>query len=146
MQTLDQVKEKVQRILMESYPVRLDKDGDFHINYESAHVFIRVRERTIGENRTDFLVRIFCPLTNSFEITSDLCKWVAIDGQDFLFGHVQLINPQDGYPELIFSHTILAVDLDESELLNAVGAVLYTSADLDTELQQKFGGQMFGED
>lgn len=146
MQTLEQVKEKVQRILMENYPVRLAKDDGFHINYESAHVFIVVRERTIGENRTDFLVHIFCPLTHSFEITSDLCKWVAINGQDFLFGHVQLINNQDGYPQLIFSHTILAVDLDESELLNAVGAVLHSSANLITELHQKYGGQLFGKD
>ena len=146
MQTLEQVKEKVQRILMEHYPTRMDKDGDFRINYESAHLFVTVRERTFGDNQKDFIVGLFCPLINSFEPTQDLYKWVATEGQDFAFGHVQFIHPEGGYPELLFSHTILAVDLDESELLNAVGAVLYTSVDLDTELHQKFGGQMFGKD
>jgi len=146
MQTLEQVTDKVQRILMENYPIRKDKDGDIHINHQSAHVYVRIKERSFGENQKDYMVQLFCPLINSFEPTPEVFKWVALEGQSYFFGHIQMRMPEDGYPELLFVHTLLAVDLDESELLNAVGAVLYTSADLDTELHQKFGGQMFGED
>jgi hypothetical protein len=35
-------------------------------------------------------------------------------------------------------------DLDESELMHGVFAVAYSSDKLDNELQNKFGGELFG--
>ena len=41
---------------------------------------------------------------------------------------------------------IIADDLDESELMANVVILLRDSANLDTELQSMFGGELFGED
>ena len=48
---------------------------------------------------------------------------------------------------MIFNEqSLIADDLDESELMTNLGILITTSADLDTELQGMFGGELVGED
>lgn len=148
MNTLDQIKGKLQKMLIElNSGIRIDSDGDFVISGESAHVFIRAIE--FGpEDQKSFMIRFFCPLVMDVAVTPDLAMHVATEGT-YRFGHVHLILDKERDNKtgsLYFEYSIFANDLDMSEIDNAIRMVLYTSADLDTELHNKFGGKMFGKD
>jgi len=146
MQTLDQVKNKVQRLITTGYgDIRIDKDGDFIVKYESATVFVRVDENGEGEDKSYFLV-FTCPMVKDVEINDDLCRFLALEC-NYRFGHVELIPNKDSKVGwLYFVNTIMADDLDESEFKGGLLSVVFTAAELDTNLQQKFGGVLFGED
>ena len=147
MLTLDTVKNKVQKMLIElNGGVRIDKDGDFEIVVRSAHVFISVEEIGSDDNKR-FIVRFMCPMVFKVPVTHELCLYIATEGTRYRFGCINLILKEDGKTgDLFFDYTILANDLDQSEVDNAIRAVLYTAEALDTELQKRFGGEMFGKD
>lgn len=144
MSLADQVNAKVQRMLTNRFgTVRVDKDGDFVIIWESAVVFVRAREWRDDQA----IVIIRCPLVKDVPITDALCRWVAIEGQNYFLGHARLNPNKDGSTAWIyFENTILADDLDESELMESLDAVVIVSNMIDNELQQKFGGELFGSD
>lgn len=144
MSAVDSVKGKVQRILTNSLgSVRIDKDGDFVVRNNSAVAFVRVSE---GFGDDGVIVRITCPLIHGVTITPELCRWVAIDGQKYRIGGVSLDEQKPNVGWVFFRHHIIADDLDESELMGSLFAVLTTSDRLDNELHQKFGGELFGEE
>lgn len=140
----DEVKNKVQRLLANKLgSIQIDKDGDFVFQHESAVVFIRVRQW--ADSHT--VVTCNCPMLYEVPITADLCRWVAVQGQEFLFGSVSLTPLPDGKSGwLHFRHSLLGDDIDESELMNAVFVTASTANDLDNDLQEKFGGKLFGPD
>lgn len=144
MSLAEQVTVKVQRMLANRFgSVRVDKDGDFVVTWESAVVFVRAREW--GNDQA--VVSIRCPLVMDVPMTEALCRWVAVEGQHFVLGRTRLNPSQDGNTAWIyFENTILADDLDESELMESLDAVVITSNKLDNELQTKFGGTLFGDD
>lgn len=149
MNNLEQLKAKLQKILIElNGGIKIDSDGDFVISGESAHLFIRAIE--FGpDDRKSYMIRFFCPLVMDVAVTPDLTMHVATEGGDFRFGHVRLILDEEKNNKtgsLYFEYSIFANDLDMSEVDNAIRMVLFTSADLDTELHNKFGGNMFGKD
>ena len=147
MLTLDTVKNKLQKMLIElNGSIQIDKDGDFEIVIGSAHLFIRVVEIGPDDNKR-FVVRFFSPMVLKVPVTHELCLHIATEGTNYRFGCINLILEEDGKTgDLYFSHNILANDLDQSEVDNAIRAVLYTAEELDTELQKRFGGEMFGKD
>ena len=147
MLTLDTVKNKVQKMLIElNGGVWIDKDGDFEIVVRSAHVFISVEEIGSDDNKR-FIVRFMCPMVFKVPVNHELCLYIATEGTRYRFGVINLILKEDVKTgDLYFSHTLLANDLYQSEVDNAIRAVLYTAEELDTELQKRFGGEMFGKD
>lgn len=147
MLTLETVKNKVQKMLIDlNGGIRIDKDGDFEIIYNSAHVFISIEEIGPDDNKR-FLVRFVSPMVFKVPVTHELCLHIATEGTNYRFGCINLNLKEDGKTgDLYFVHTILANDLDQSEVDNAIKAVLFTAEGLDTELHKKFGGEMFGRD
>jgi hypothetical protein len=143
MPTIEETHSKVQRLLQANLnQVEIDGDNDFVVRHESAVVFVSVQEG-FGEGGT--VVRVYCPLVTGVEITPELCFWVATDGQDYRIGRTMLVPaPEGGTGAIYFSHSMVSDDLDESELMHGVFAVAYSSDKLDNELQNKFGGELFG--
>jgi len=142
MADVNSLKNKVQRILTDNLGrVEVDRDGDFVIRYESAVSFVSVLEG-FGDS---LIVSLKCPLICDVKITNELCRWVATEGQKFVLGSCYL-NPNEDEKTgwVYFKYAITADDLDESELMNAVGAVATTGNRLDNQLRDQFGGELFG--
>ena len=149
MNDLEHLKAKLQKMLIElNGGIKIDSDGDFVISGESARLFIRAIEFG-SDDQKSLMIKFFCPLVMDVAVTTDLTMYVATEGGGYRFGHVRLILDEEKDNKtgsLYFEYTIFANDLDMSEVDNAIRMVLFTSADLDTELHNKFGGEMFGKD
>lgn len=144
MANLDAVRNKAQRILTKNLGrVEIDEDGDFIVTYNSAVAFIQVQEGF----RDGVIIHIQCPLIKRVRITNELCRWISVEGQHFRLGSCRLSPSDDGKTGMvIFDYALTADDLDESELMNAVGATVLTCDDLDNKLQDMFGGELFGQE
>ena len=146
MSNVDSVRQKVQRILTQKLgPVRVDEDGDFIVEYESARMLIEVCE---GLGDDGVIVQFRCPLVHGVKLTNEVYKWVATKGQSRRIGALRVIESDKtpGVGMIANEQCIIADDLDESELMANVVVLLRDSARLDTELQSMFGGELFGED
>lgn len=144
MSAIDAVRTKIQRILTDNFGrVEIDRDNDFVVRKSSAVAFVRVRE---GFGEDGVIIDVRCPLLTNLKLSNDLYKYVATEGQWFKLGGMY-VNPDDNGKTgwLFFKYSITGDDLDESELMNAVGSVVVTSDQLDNELQERFGGELFGE-
>jgi hypothetical protein len=146
---LDELKQKVQRMLTEiAGTVRVDKNGEFIINFKSATAFIECWEQEYGKDKksTRFGVLFRCPLVRDLPVSNELFRYIATEN-DYRFGSlVAFLYDDDRKVSVFFDYSILANDLDASEVENALLAVLYTSDELDTEIHKRFGGTMFGTD
>lgn len=141
MANLDATRSRVQRILTDNYRVEIDRDSDFVIRFQSAVTFVSVEEGF----RDGSIVSLRCPLICDVEITDELCRWVATEGQTYRLGGCWLNPNEDSTTGWVyFKYAITGDDLDESELTNAVNAVIVTSDVLDNELRDRFGGKLFG--
>jgi hypothetical protein len=141
---VDQVRSKVQRMLTDNFGrVEVDRDNDFVVRKDSAVTFIRIRE---GFGDDGAIIDVKCPLLTDVPLTRELYEWAATEGQWFRLGGI-VVNPDENGKTgwVYFRYAIVGDDLDESELMTAVGVVLVTSDRLDNELQEKFGGELFGE-
>ena len=146
MSNVDSVRQKVQRILTQKLgPVRVDEDGDFIVEYESARMLIEVCE---GLGDDGVVVQFRCPLVDGVKLTNEVYKWVATKGQSRRIGALRVIESDKtpGVGMIANEQCIISDDLDESELMANVVVLLRDSARLDTELQSMFGGELFGED
>lgn len=142
MASVGDVKEKVQRVLSNKLgSVRIDQDGDFIIEYNSAVTFVEVKK--FGEEGVRVTFRT--PLVIKMEITPEVYKWVATEGQAHWFGNCRVLLAEGKNTGSIWrDYTILGDDLDESELVNAMMAMSFTGDELDNELRDLFGGELFG--
>ena len=143
MSNIDSVRQKVQRILTKNLNnVRVDKDGNFSVTHESANLFIKV----FDAGNENIILELTCPMVKDVKLTNELYKWVATEGQSNRFGSSHVVEIKPGYGAIVNEQCLVANDLDESELMANVIVLLRSSADLDTELQGMFGGELFGED
>jgi len=134
-------REKVRRMLTDKLgSVMVTNDDRFLVRHNSAVVFISVEEG-FGDGT---IVKVEAPLISKVDITLDLLKWIAFDGQNFKIGGCILLTDEAGKGMIIFKYTLTADDLDESELMNAVLGVTFVSDDLDNKLRDRFGGELFG--
>lgn len=140
---VDAVRNKVQRILANEFgSVEIDNKGRFVIKHESSVTFIDVEEWS-----DNTVVSMLCPMLTDVEITPELTRWIAVDGQNFIFGNASLSPDENGRTGWVFfGHNLLGDDLDEPELIRAVGVVVVGANKLDNELRDKFGGRLFGPD
>ena len=146
MAMVDTVRQKVQRILTDELNrVEIDRDGDFVIRFESVVVFVKIYPMTDHED-SDVAVRVYCPMITDVNLTPDLYKWIATEGQQFHFGSTY-INPDDNGKTgwIYFRITLIGNDLDPNELNGAVFRAVSTANDLDDRLKQMFGGKLFTE-
>lgn len=145
MPAVDTIKARVQQILANEFgSAEISKFGDFIVEHESVVVYVEV-EKGFGDDGT--LVTVRCSLVCDVPITPELTRWVAIEGQQFRIGGILLEPNEDETTAWItFRHGMIGDDLDESELLGVLYAVMATSDELDEELQAKFGGTLYLEE
>lgn len=135
------VKEKVQRYLTELIGrVELDGEGRLSFQYGSARVFVEVEP--IGDDNT--AVAITAPLIFNARRSPELFHYVATSGS-YRFGHLAAYEA-DGGVQILYRHTLLGDYLDPDELNWAVSAMAQTADEVDTELQRRFGGELFHTD
>ncbi len=139
------VKAKVQGFLADGWSAKLHGDG-FVLELESAVMEVRVAQR---EDTPDGRVLIYLssPFLWNVPATPEVFKYVALNADNYTFGHLSAYEDDHGSLTLYFSHTLLGDYLDQEELDTAIGAVLNTANDLDDELQKQFGGKRtFGDE
>jgi len=144
MSSIKQVQAKIQKILTKELgSVEIDEGGRFIVRNESAVTFLEVIE---GFGDDGVIVDIDCPLVTEVPLTNELFKYVATEGQMFAIGGLLVdIDENNSTGWIMFSYSLIADDLDESELMHSVLGISYISNKLDNELQQRFGGKIFGE-
>lgn len=138
-----EVKDKVQRYLLDlGDGIQVTENG-YTFRYGSTRVFVDVRER--GEGEDEFTtVMVWAPFVKHLKPSPELFEYVARNADSFLFGHLGLIDhSEQGTLTLVFSHTVLGDYLDPAELQAAVVAVAGTADSHDDELAAKFGGNVY---
>lgn len=142
MPTVDQVKNKVLRMMAKNYNITTDDDGDVILRHESAACSVSVSEWHPDDEGRNTLVQVSAPILWEVKRTAALYEWVATTGQSFIFGRTACNTGADvALTNIAFEHNILGDNLDEPELLATVTALIATANNLDDELQQKFGGK-----
>jgi len=149
MPTVEDVTEKVQRILRQNFKTSLGRDDAFYVELGSTECRISCmqwmpakdsdRELT-GDHHVLVLLR--APVLFQVPITDELCRWIAHEGTHFYIGHPVLFSSEDGKNgELFLDHSLLGDFLDADELTLAVRSVLSRADRCDDELQGRFGGR-----
>jgi hypothetical protein len=57
-----------------------------------------------------------------------------------------ILDKDERKATLLLRHSLLANDLDTSEVKNALLSVMFIGDKLDTKIQKRYGGQLFGRD
>ncbi len=146
MATVDETTAKVQRILVDGFnDVRLRKSGGFMLELGTSAAFVDIKEWTKDKDGNPrSLVYIWAPLGRDVKPTDDLYHWAAVEGQQFYFGGVTVIDDKEkGTSFVQFDHTLLGDYLDPAELIAAVGGVMSSADDLDEIVHDRFGGKRY---
>ncbi len=152
------VKDKVQRYAKQFFNViNIDDDGDLRITFESTHVVLSVIELDTSdpemvEYRKDqdisaTVVNIFALVLFEANVSNELYKWIATEGQDFDYGAFRVFidseNPKKCNVQ--YQYRLAGDHLDPGELKGALAAVAFTADNEDDELQKKFGGKKWSD-
>jgi hypothetical protein len=142
MPTVEQVKNKVLRMMAKNYNITMADDGDVILRHESAALTVSVSEWYPDEEGRNTVVQVSAPILWEVKRTAALYEWVATTGQSYLFGRTACNTGADAsLTNVAFEHNILGDNLDEPELVATVTALISTANNLDDELQKKFGGK-----
>jgi hypothetical protein len=144
MKSFDALRNRIHTILAKHFgAVHTSTEGEFRVVNDSAHLFVSVDH---GFGTDGLVVKLTCPLVNRVPLSTDLDRWVSIEGRNFLLGGIFLIPHANGtHGELWFSHNFSADDLDEKELLGSIYPILVLCNELDNQLQSRFGGHLFSD-
>lgn len=148
MATVEQTMMKVQRILTGPMGLRVMLEADrFRINFKDSSTFVQIKVSDWGtdeEGEPRTVISVASPLLREVTPTPELFEWVAREGGDRLFGHVEVHDYNEpGTVHLVFRHTLLGDFVDEPELRTALFGVLSVADKWDDELQERFGGKRF---
>lgn len=147
MATVDEARQKVQRILASEFNGVMLNDDAFALRHGSTMVRISVHEfGKDPQGNPASIVHVWAPLAREVEPTPEFYEWVATEGQRFLFGHVSLMKPE-GQPGLLvsFDHALLADYLDPAELVSTIMAMAAIADDLDETMKSRFGGKRYAD-
>lgn len=128
----EHVKELLTELYGEMYVVA-DEWPRFMVRQGSAEANILVMPW--GDQKAVVEVRayvVFGP-----ELTPELMKYLLQQNNETVLGGFGI----DGDEDVFFTHTLLANDLDKSELRAAISAVLSIADEYDDEIQKRWGGQ-----
>ena len=131
-QAYEHVKTLMTELYGESCSTKTDFPG-FSVGAGSTEVNITVLPRS----DSDAFIKVFAWVIIGAELNPDLMKYLLLKNSDFVFGGFGL----DADGDIFFRHTILATNLDKSELRAAIGAVRFTADEQDDEIQKRWGGQ-----
>tara|TARA_X000001036_G_C20500203_1_gene733542 strand:- start:304 stop:738 length:435 start_codon:yes stop_codon:yes gene_type:complete len=139
MANIQDVSNKVQRILSQNFQTELGSDGDWVIRLDSTYVRIRCHEW--GPDSESVIISVNSLIIHSVPLTSELAMEVAQQG--YVFGTLRLlVDPEsEANSMVVFEYALLGDYLDEDELVRAVVAIGATADDIDDEWQKKHGGK-----
>ena len=138
MPTVEEVSQKVQRILADNFRTRLGREGDFFIDAESTYC----RVRCVEWNPDYVMIRLEIPILFGVPISDELCRWIALDDPN-VFGTYGLYADDSGKEgSLWFDHNLLGNTIDTDELCSAVALCLRVGDGQDDELKKRFGGRL----
>ena len=142
MPTVQEVSQKVQRILAESFSTNLLPDGAFRIYAGSTAVIVACE--TWGSDEDSVLVRLRAPVLFDVPVTDELCRWIAVEGNLRHFGTlILMVKEGEKSGMLSMDHTLLGDFLDKDELGDAVAAMGSSANFFDDDLQKRFGGKRY---
>jgi hypothetical protein len=144
--TVEDVTQKVQRILANTFSTRLGDDGEYFVDKGSTSCRIRCNKWGPPE-AGHVLVTLEIPLLFGVPITDELCRWVAIEGRKAIGTYAVYPNPDsEGEGALWFEHALLGDTIDTDELAIAVGLSIGMADNEDDMLQERFGGKRMIDD
>ncbi|MFZ9694133.1 MAG: T3SS (YopN, CesT) and YbjN peptide-binding chaperone 1 [Candidatus Nanopelagicales bacterium] len=145
------IRDKVTRYTTRVFSdVQIDEDGDLAVPLGSTRIYVRVTETTDPEvvayrnehNLYKFIVHSYAVVLYGVEPSEEFFKWIAVEGSNYWLGNFKAVKQQDkDVYNLIFEASIVADELDETELRSVLWAIASTADGDDEELQQKFGGK-----
>lgn len=142
MPTVEQVKNKVLRMMAKNYNITMSDNGIIILRHESVALSVNVEEWKSDTDGCNTVVQISAPILWGVKRTAALYEWVATTGQSYLFGRTACNTSNDAtLTTIAFEQNILGDNLDEPELVATVTGLISTANVLDDELQQKFGGK-----
>jgi hypothetical protein len=128
----EHVKQLMTELYGESISVN-DKFPGFAVGAGSTTVNVVV----LPWGDSDACVKVLAWVIIGAELAPDLMKYLLQKNDDALFGGFGI----DSEGDIFFKHTILATDLDKSELRSTIGAVRFSADEQDDLIQQRWGGQ-----
>ena len=149
------VRGKVKRYLQEIFPsTRENSQGQFTVSFESTRIWISIEDGQIPKLKKtkdyhlkhdipQVLVKVWATILVGAPRSPGLFKWVATEGQDWMFGGTRVVLGDDGECTLLFVYNMSGETLDPGEFKNGVLAVATTANHLDDIAQEKFGGKRF---
>ncbi len=139
------VQSRVLHLLSKHMTTHVDSDGDIVVQSGSAVCFIRCASfgsRGITLAGLNVVVKIGAPILWDVARTPELYEWVATEGQAFVIGHVVCYRSQEAEnTNLFLEYALFGDNLDEPEIVHAVGITLSMANGLDDQLQPRFGGR-----
>ncbi len=143
---VEDVTQKVQRILANNFSTRLGDDGEYFVDKGSTSCRIRCHEFGPPEGG-HVLISLEIPLLFSVTITDELCRWIAIEGKRAFGRYAIYPNPESKKEgALWFGHNLLGDTIDSGELSIAVLLCLDMADTEDDLLQERFGGKKLSDD
>ncbi len=138
---VEDVTQKVQRILAKNFATRLGDDGEYWIDKGSTTCRVKCHEFGPPEGG-HVLISLEMPLLFRVPITDELCRWIAIEGAR-AFGRYALYPDPKSKKEgaMFFEHNLLGDTIDSGELCLAVALCLTMADAEDDSLQERFGGR-----
>ena len=128
--------EHVKQLMAELYGESCSVNADFPAFAVRAGS-TTVHAAVLPRDDSEACVKVFAWVIIGAELTPDLMKYLLQKNDEFLFGGFGI----DSEGDIFFKHTILANDIDKSELRATIGAVRFSADEQDDEIQKRWGGQ-----
>lgn len=130
--TLDAAREQVGRFLASAgVPAEPDGNGGFTLPHGPTTVFV-----AISETDGPVLIEVWAPVLADVALTPNLFRSAA--ETSFLFGRLCVARTGDATGQLQLSQALAADPLTEAVLIQVLGTVANTAADLATTLPATF--------
>lgn len=91
-------------------------------------------------------VRLQGWVASEVPITPELCRYIAIHGGDWLYGHLNVLPREDGTGTVLLRHEFAAQHMTDDQLEEAVRKLGGTLEQLDDQITAEFGGHKRYED
>ena len=123
--------------------MKVSSSGEIAVTNGSATLFISTHD---AYGVRGILMTMNSPLVHKLPMTTELLRWVAVDGRSHDIGGVYVVPSGDtGSCEVWLGHSVVCHDLDAGGVLATVYQLLVLADDLDDYVQSRFGGTRFAD-
>jgi type III secretion system-like peptide-binding chaperone len=129
----------VQRIGIESFD---ETPGGYCFRLISSRMCVLAREHAPGQ----VYVRLQGVVAQGVPTTPDVLRHVAVNGGNWLYGHLNVFPRDDGTATVVLRHEFAAHHMSDESLEEGVRKFGSTLEDLDDQFTAQFGGHRYYED